>query len=337
MINEVELKNFGPLNHIHWKDLGSINLVIGGNGCGKTFLLKAIYSSIRTLEEHTQGDGQRGIADILADKLYWTFQPATLGDLVTKDATHPLSCAITLNQQEFRYQFGSDTTRQIEHIENHVPPRRGNSLFLPAQEVLSLYHVLLQSQEHDRVFGFDDTYLDLAQALSQSTNGIKDDRVFAKPRRQLQHIMGGKVVYDSASGHWLFHGTNQQFPLGVTADSVKKLALLDILLSSRYLYFNSILFLDEPEATLHPPVISQFLDTIATLTEFGMQVFITTHSYFAIKKMYLLAIKRGMSVPILSAKENRWVYSDLKDEMPINPIIQESIHLYKEEVDFALG
>ena len=59
MINQIKLDNFGPLSKINWPALGKINLVIGGNGSGKTFLLKAIYSSLRTLEEYKRGNEQR--------------------------------------------------------------------------------------------------------------------------------------------------------------------------------------------------------------------------------------------------------------------------------------
>ena len=68
MINNLELKNFGPLEAVRWKDLGPINLVIGGNGSGKTFLLKSLYCAMRTLEEYKRGDDQRSAAEILAEK-----------------------------------------------------------------------------------------------------------------------------------------------------------------------------------------------------------------------------------------------------------------------------
>ncbi|RRR35061.1 ATP-binding protein, partial [Schaalia georgiae] len=47
MLSKVELVNFGPLGSLKWPSLGPIHLVIGGNGTGKTFLLKALYSSMR--------------------------------------------------------------------------------------------------------------------------------------------------------------------------------------------------------------------------------------------------------------------------------------------------
>jgi AAA15 family ATPase/GTPase len=42
MLTSVKLKNFGRLADLTWESLGTINLVIGGNGSGKTFLLKAL-------------------------------------------------------------------------------------------------------------------------------------------------------------------------------------------------------------------------------------------------------------------------------------------------------
>lgn len=42
MINSLELKNFGPIHQFKCEKLGNINLIIGGNGTGKTILLKAL-------------------------------------------------------------------------------------------------------------------------------------------------------------------------------------------------------------------------------------------------------------------------------------------------------
>ena len=131
MINQVRLDHFGPLAHVHWPNLGKINLVIGGNGSGKTFLLKAIYSSLRTLEEYKRGQEQRADSEILAEKLYWTFQTEKIGDLVSKGANAPLSSTLTIDHQNFSYSFGKDTSKQIASPENHVPPRASNSAWLP--------------------------------------------------------------------------------------------------------------------------------------------------------------------------------------------------------------
>lgn len=334
MLNRIELTNFGPLTQIDWKNLGQINLVIGANDTGKTFLLKALYSGIRTLEEYKRGNDQRTAAKILAEKLHWTFQAEKIGDLVTKGADAPLSCFLSLDHNQFRYSFGKDTTKQITIQENHAIPRATNSVFLPAKEVLSLYHIILKSREEDRVFGFDDTYLDLARALRQLPKGGKKE--FARSRQSLEVILGGKVEYDETAG-WQFKKGNQKFPIGVTAEGIKKIAILDTLLGNRYLGTDSIVFIDEPEAALHPVAIARLLDIVATLAERGIQFFLASHSYFVVKKLFLIAQEKSLSIPIISAStDGAWQYANLKDGMPDNPIINESIELYKEEVELAL-
>ena len=137
MLNSVQIKDFGPLAQLDWQNLGRINLVIGNNGSGKSFLLKALYSAVRTLEDYKRGDNPDSTAEIMANKLYWTFQPEKIGDLVTKQGDAALSFSLMLDQKSFSYSFGKDTTKAINSLENKALPRIDNSIFLPAKEVLS--------------------------------------------------------------------------------------------------------------------------------------------------------------------------------------------------------
>lgn len=335
MLNSVTLKNFGMLENVEWSNLGKINLIIGNNGCGKTFLLKALYAAIRTLEEYKRGDDKRSESEILADKLYWTFQPEKIGDLVTKKAKMGLSCQLQVDNKNFSFGFGKETTKSISNLENNVLPRNSNSVFLPAKEVLSLHHIILKSREQDKIFGFDDTYFDLSKALRYPTKSGKNFKEFANSRQALENILGGKVEYDEKVERWQFKKGNQKYPIGITAEGIKKIAILDTLLGNRYLNTDSIVFIDELESALHPTAISQLLDIIAMLAEIGIQFFIASHSYFVIKKLFLIAQEKQLSIPVLSSLENQWSTSDLLEGMPANPIIDESIRLYKEEVELA--
>jgi AAA domain, putative AbiEii toxin, Type IV TA system len=336
MINQIKLENFGPLTSIHWPALSAINLIIGGNGSGKTFLLKAIYSSLRTLEEYKRGNEQRSASEILAAKLYWMFQADKIGDLVSKGADAPLSSAITMDKKVFSFSFGKDTSRQISSLENHVPPRASRSVFLPPKEVLSLQHIILKSRDEDKAFGFDDTYYDLALALRNLPSMGKNYKEFAQSRTQLETILGGKVEYDQPTGRWLFAKGRHKFPIGVTAEGIKKIAILDTLLGNRYLDTKSIVLIDEPESALHPIAIAQLLDIVAMLAERGIQFFMASHSYFVVKKLFLIAQKLGCSIPVISATDGKWICDDLKNGIPDNPIIAESIRLYQQEVDLSL-
>lgn len=409
MINRAELKNFGPIEQLDWQNLGKINLIIGNNGCGKSFLLKALYSAVRTLEDYKRGDNPSNAAEILANKLYWTFQAEKIGDLVNKKAESPLSFKLIFDKKLFDYSFGKDTTKAI-NLENQVTPRTDNSVYLPAKEVLSLFHIILDSREHNKLFGFDDTYLDLARALLRQHSGrilfqkqmkeninkadilgrqfssLKEDlnrleskrnkehlklledlnrrikeleelgkdlkfnpdkyllvpqlpipsqplSVFHKCQKQLDNMLGGKIEYDYDANRWQFKQGNQKFSVGVMAEGIKKIAILDTLLGNGYLNENSIIFIDEPESALHPQAISQLLDIIAALANHGIQFFLASHSYFVIKKLFLIAQEQQMPIPVLSYQNDKWIPSDLKNDLPDNPIIDESIRLYEQQLD----
>ncbi len=337
MLNQIDIRNFGPLTDLHWAGLGRINLIIGPNDSGKTFLLKALYCAVRTLETFQRGMEQRSAADILAEKLYWTFQPDKIGDLVTKGAEEPLSFEMQVDQRVFQFSFGRDTTKQIGSLDNAALPRESNSIFLPAKEVLSLHDIILKSREQDQVFGFDDTYYDLARALRQAPRGGKNFSEFAQSRRDLEALLGGKVEYEEAAKRWRFRKGNQRFPIGLTAEGIKKIAILDTLLSNRYLDTGSVIFVDEPEAALHPAALHRLMMIIARLAERGLQFFLASHSYFVVKQLFLLAQRGQCPLPILMARDAGWQAADLCDGIPPNGIVEEAVRLYQEEVDLALA
>jgi hypothetical protein len=335
MLTSAKLQRFGPIQELRWDGLSRINTVTGDNGSGKTFLLKALYSAVRTVEETGRGHDPRTVEAVLFDKLYWTFQTGRIGDLVKKGADGPLSFEMTLDGRRFGYSFGKDTSRSISNVHGEAPRREANSVFLPAKEVLSLTDVILKTREQDQLFGFDDTYLDLARALQISRQKGRNYLHFAESRQRLEEIVGGRAEYDEKSKRWHFRQGSARYAIEVTAEGIKKIAILDMLLGNRYLTPESIIFIDEPEAALHPSAVVKFLEIIARLAGRGIQFFVATHSYFVIKKLYLIAQQEGLSIPLAAHDRGEWRLADLRDGMPENEIIAESVRLYREEVELA--
>ena len=335
MINSISLKNAGPVTNFQLKNAGQINLLVGSNSCGKTFILKTLYTAIKTIEEYKRGNELRNDSEILASKLYWTFQADKIGDLVTKGSSEQLSFESKIDNKEFSFAFGKETSKQVSNFTNKTTPRNSNSIFLPAKETLSLHHIILETRQKDKLFGFDDTYLDLALALQPTTKG-RNYEEFAASRKSLESLLGGKVEIDEKTQKWFFKKGSSKFAIGATAEGIKKIAILDTLLGNRYLDPKSIIFIDEPEAALHPSAISEFLQILYKLSQTGIQIFMATHSYFVIKQMFLLAQEHQTSIPIACWNQGEWNNSDLKDEMPQNSIIDESINIYKSEVNLQL-
>lgn len=332
-IQSAHMKNYGVISDFSCNVFSNVNLFIGENATGKTFILKALYSAIRAMEEHKRGDDIRQMGEILPEKLRWSFQVEKLGDLVNRSADGPLVFQAGTSVGKFEYQFSEKARTDINNCPNIS--KEGNSIFIPAKEVLSLFSVILKSREVDKAFGFDDTYYDLVKALQISpAKGRKYD-IFAKARKDLKTVIGGKIDYNAENGKWSFKNeSNQKFSIGATAEGIKKISIMDRLLANGYLGKDSVLFIDELESALHPKAICDFLDMLVDISHtMGIQMFISTHSYFVIKKLCLLAGKYPNEITCISlSKDKEPQISNLSEGMPENSIIQASIDLYEEEI-----
>lgn len=339
MITEVEIRNFGAIRDFHSNDLKGINLVIGENASGKTFLLKALYSAVKSVEAHNRGDDIKAINEILADKLRWTFQTEKIGDLVTKASNEPLSFRMVLEGMGFSYSFSKDASKNIIKYDSEIENRAENSIFIPAKEVLTLFSVIQRSRQVDMAFGFDDTYLDLVNALSIAPSKGKNFKAFADARETIGELVDGHVEYDESSGKWIYINNNRQrYSIGATSEGIKKISIMDRLFANGYLKRGSIIFIDEIESALHPRAISEFLDVLYNISrQMDIQIFIASHSYFVIRKLYLLAAINNTDISCISfEKAGESEISNLREGMPKNSIIQESVRLYNEEVDAIL-
>lgn len=333
MIKGVQLKNFGPLSSFSWDDLRGINLVIGPNGCGKTFLLKMLYATMKTLETHNRGDELRSAKEILAEKLHWTFQGDKIGDLVSKGSSGKLECRVSFVQSHLYFSYGPDARKEIASLEYGIQKREENSVFLPAKEVLSLRKPILYSRENEMLFGFDDTYYDLAKILGIYPTRGKNFPIFSECRKKLDQLAGGRLRWDKKRERWVFNQGKKKTFVNLMSEGIKKISILDILLSNRYMTPGSILFIDEPEAALHPKALTTLLEILFELSNEGIQIFMASHSYFVVKKLHILAVQNKQDIPIYSFGGETPGAGNLKEEIPDNPIVDESIQLYREEID----
>ncbi len=331
MIKSISIKNLGSISQMKADDLGSINLIIGPNQSGKTFLLKALFSALKTVETYRRGKENRTDKEILSDKLYWTFQALELGNIVKKGEKSMSFSMVSDSGEVFTYSLGSSTTKQANIDRNTFQQRSSNSVFIPAKEIISIKDIILEAKDENR-FGFEEPYCDLAKALSRTQKG-KNYKSFADARQNVSEMVGGRLEYNEDKNEWQFRdGSRRIYDIATVSEGVKKLSILDLLLGNHYLDNQSIILIDEAEANLHPSLITRLLDTILMLANAGVQFFIASHSYFVIKRLYIMAHKHNVNIPVLSFDNGVCEVRELQQEMPKNPIIEESINLYKDEI-----
>ena len=204
MIQKITIKNLGTIDNMSFDKFQNMNLIIGENGTGKTFLLKALYTAMKTVEDYRRGDDVRSSADILAERLRWCFQTEKLGDIVKKGTDEPLVFEMVRNNKTFSFSFTESSAVKVSNVVNEIMPLESNSIYIPAKEVLSLYNIILKSREVDRLFGFDGTYYDLVKALRIAPQRGRNYDIFAKSRALLKDIIGGRVDYDDVANKWYY-------------------------------------------------------------------------------------------------------------------------------------
>jgi len=353
MIKSVTLENFMGYGKFESKDFASVNVIIGKNDTGKTGLLKLLYSASKTIDIYSKRSINEDVElkKLLAEKLIDTYQPGKkgLGELVSKITKEKLSVDIEFKHTKLNYEdklhfaFGDSTTNTIVDCQKSIKQISDNfrCLFIPAKEVLTSLKAIRATRDNLHMPGFDDTYLDLIRALvipaqkGNITEELKD------VNKRLEELFEGQIEQQS-DDDFLFKKGNTEFPIQLTAEGVKKIGILTTLIRNRQLNANSVLFLDEPETTLHPEAARELVEMLMLMAKAGIQIFIATHNYFVLKQIYLSSRRDDVQTNCYSlsrekGKSVEYLLFDLRIEFPDNPISNEAIRMSDEEVKLDLG
>jgi len=353
MIKSITLENFMGYGKFESQDFASVNVIIGKNDTGKTGLLKLLYSASKTIDIYSKRSLNEDVElkKLLAEKLLDTYQPGKkgLGELVSKITKEKLSVDIEFKHTKLNYEdrlhftFGDSTTNTIVDCQKSIKQISDNfrCLFIPAKEVLTSLKAIRATRDNLHMPGFDDTYLDLIRALVIPTQKGNITEELKDVNKRLEELFEGQIEQQS-DDDFLFKKGNTEFPIQLTAEGVKKIGILTTLIRNRQLNANSVLFLDEPETTLHPEAARELVEMLMLMAKAGIQIFIATHNYFVLKQIYLSSRRDDVQTNCysLSREKGKSVESslfDLKKEFPDNPISNEAIRMSDEEVKLDLG
>lgn len=356
MINSVTIKNFMAHSHLSLSNIPSINLIIGKNDTGKTGLLKLLYGTVKALEVYSLKKESLDVVfkKELAKKLATTFMPRKngLGDLVQKGSRDKLEVNLTLlgdnakYKQDIYYSFGERTERVIPNCSEHIqvlPPNTMNALFIPAKEVLTAFSDIRNIRNLRYGVGFDDTYLDLINALDLPTRKGRVASELSTVNRRLEDLFDGKIEQTGQIEQpFIFKKGNQKFAIQQTAEGIKKIGILTTLITNRQLGKGTILFMDEPETALHPDAVREMVEMLVAMAKSGVQIFLASHSYFVIKQLANCARRETLNTCCwnLERESSQTInasFHDLIDGvLPSNSIIDEALRMYDEEIRINL-
>lgn len=354
MITSIDVKNFMSHEHLAFAGLPRINLLIGKNDTGKTGLLKLLYASIKALEVHSlkskNGVSLDSYKQELSKKMLNTFMPSRgLGDLVQKGSAQKTEVNIRIEegayQQPIFYSFGETTVKEIPNCSKieQFPTEQLNALFLPPKEILTAFIDIRNSRENFFGTGFDDTYYDLIKALSLPLVQGRIANNLNTVYQQLEELFQGKILQTRDEKQpFIFKKGNQKFSMQQTAEGIKKIGILNTLIANRQLGKGTVLFLDEPETTLHPDAVRKLVEMLVSMSKAGVQIFMASHSYFVIKQLAICAKREQINALCWNLEREKQIvhasFTDLiEGVLPDNSIISESLAMFDQELKVDLN
>jgi len=107
----------------------------------------------------------------------------------------------------------------------------------------------------------------------------KNKREQAMVLEKFEGIMDGRVFRKDKKFYLSVNGAGN-FEMGLVSEGYRKLSTIMYLIQSDSLNKDSILFWDEPESNMNPKMIPYIVMALCELANMGVQVFVSTHSYF---------------------------------------------------------
>ena len=293
----IKFKNLGPIEsgEIDFNDLKGINLIIGKNNTGKTYLSNFIYTVLRNiriermlkiddLSKKMRSMGKRE-GDNFSDELRETDLPFVFH--TNKKCFENTEINIEFDEKN---KFTENEKYFLENIEIN------NICFFPAERsgAILFYNQLLESRNNI-----------LRQLeLSQDINLLKDISRYSEPVNEyiirlnkleeyenkeeteiyknlvkninIQNIIEGEIIIKSNQIIYK-NENNMELSMGLVSSIVKTLAGFFL-----YLKYQSqkgdIVFIDEIELNLHPENQRKIIKLINYLSKQGIKFIISTHS-----------------------------------------------------------
>lgn len=289
ILKSATIKKFGLFSDETLEFSPGINVFIGRNGCGKSHLLKLLYTLVKECGRSADGAGVLDAEKLdvrLAQKLARVFRPDDnrIGRLVQRRQGPGTAEVFATFGNGGKCGFKLSSFDKLTDAKGDVGPLQ-KAAFLPSREVLALYEGFISAYLM-RELSFDETFYDICVSLSASQlRGSRSETVNAlvKP---LEDEIRGKVSLEG--GRFYVTGVGEgSIEAHLVSEGWRKLAALAQLIINGTLTQNGFLFWDEPEANLNPRMVVQLAETLQRLAHQGIQVFVISHDYLLTNRLSL--------------------------------------------------
>lgn len=344
MIKSFKINNYRQFDNIEFDNFSNVNLFIGENDTGKTTILKFLYSityEFRSIFNFDRTVNITNIKNYINNRLY-----DTNIKIVSMDTRHTMDTLLLGTDKLSRLNLQNDlyidffavlentnkdvlnTDEDIKFFEYYY-----KSLFIPAKEILSIMGAINYLKLQNIQSGFDDSYTDIIAEIFAPKNNTKNT---------LQNILKNYNLYDGEvdikkdTNEFYYKKTdNSSYNINNTAEGIKKLGIFDILYKTNNIQKNSIIYIDEPENSLHPKMLREFMRFLVDLSKENIQIFMASHNSFVLNQLSNIAERENYSINVYKfiKNNNKTIVEgafDLSKDFPENSITDEAYDMFVE-------
>lgn len=294
MLRELEVRDFTVFAEAQFSFSKDLNIIVGGNGLGKTHMLDAAYCVLDVSAYGARDSGsdlptKSYLQTALANKLRDVYRPGEVGRLVRLHAESNRSrvtCGFADPDCSLEFSFGTDSKNEVSV--DFVPKKwvQRAPVYFPTFDLFDMYHNVASVNESPRSI-FEAFWWDTIVLLGAPPAIDAHSRQSRELLQPLDELIGGEVKLDP-SGHFYLETNMGRFGMPMLAEGQRMLATIARLITNGILLDKGYLFWDEPETRLNPTWVKVVARTILNISRMGIQVFIATHSLFLLRELYIL-------------------------------------------------
>jgi AAA15 family ATPase/GTPase len=340
-INRIEIKDFLVFKGKFTADFCSkVNVLTGGNGTGKTTLLKTLYAFCNMSSSTKITNSSLEVNQPFIVKRYFTTISGHLESsnglngtvsLFDKDISEKAVLSVAIDSN-----LASESVTLLEFEQfGKWAKKNMQSIYIPEKDLLSNSKGLPETYEYGK-----------AQYTQCEIDIVKKARILADTPEQPLYkkicaIIGGQPENDGQNFYMKRNNLSVSIPFSMEASGYRKFGLLATLIRNEQIKSDSILFWDEPENSLNPELIPVLVDIMLELSRNGVQIFIATHSeilasYFQVNQ------QQGDNVMFHSLYKDG--HGEIKadsnerfDLLEQNKLTEEPVKLYEKQIEKGIG
>jgi len=292
-ISSLKIDNFTLFNKEELKFSKGINVFIGENGTGKSQILKLIYSltGANNTFYKKKSNKETHLAEQIVEEMNDTFRVPNIQNLISFNSNkNKADICIQFSTYSIDYSITEHSNSQVK-INNFINNGFEQKIvFIPAKEILSNFKRFATLWE-EYYISFDKTFYNLVKALNRPL--LKDTSSFESINKSLEDILKGEIVQLNGEFYLKRKIDGKLIISSMIAEGLRKIGTVSYLLRNKSLTNGSVLIWDEPESNLNPKLIKEIAKLFIILEDFGVQIFIATHSLFLVNEIEILREKEN--------------------------------------------